>query len=137
MTTANSPGVSASHFFRINLVDLHTKTVSRMEEPVPLICIDAAISAGQGMDAEQVRPCVEDRHCHGIIGFDLVVMICEGKRRARFQSFRHFLENSGQTVGEVVEPPAHIHISGQFVGLRVDSAANACIWLPASFLSQT
>ena len=53
---ATESGSSANRCRCVTPLDLHTKTVSIMEESVPLICIDAPISPGHGSDAEQMSP---------------------------------------------------------------------------------
>src|SRR5207245_4848919 len=53
---ARARGLSVNHRLGKRPVERQTKTVSTMEEPVPLIWIEAPISAGHGIVAEQVRP---------------------------------------------------------------------------------
>jgi hypothetical protein len=52
-----------------------------------------------------------------MIGFEMVVMIGEGKGPPRFQCLRHLPESSRQPFGEVVEAAVHGDIAGQFVGI--------------------
>ena len=52
----NSSGVPTIQRRGTSPVWRQTKTVSITDDPVPLIWIEAPISAGHGSEAEQVRP---------------------------------------------------------------------------------
>ena len=58
---------------------------------------------------------VQDRDGHRAIGVELVVMVGEDQRRARFQGGGHAGVDRGQPFGEVLQPTLLGYVSGELV----------------------